>query len=125
MRSWWNLVFGDAGERAAARHLRRLGFRIVARQCRNRFGEIDLIALEGEWLVFVEVKTRRDEGAGQPMEAVTLEKQRRLTRTVRAFLKERRLERFRSRFDVVGVTWVPGEKTPRITHAKHAFQPTD
>ena len=125
MRRWWNRWFGDAGERAAARFLRRLGFKIVCRQYRNEFGELDLIAIDGDWLVFVEVKTRRGDGKGTPAEAVTPEKQRRLTRTAGAFLKQRRLERFRSRFDVVGVTWQEGRRAPLIEHFPHAFPAAD
>jgi len=121
MRQLWNRLFGDAGERAAARHLRRLGFRIVCRQYRNAFGEIDLIAIDGEWLVFVEVKTRRSDQAGRPEEAVTGEKQRRVARTARAFIQQRKLQKFRSRFDVVGVTWGEGNRKPAIEHIPHAF----
>jgi putative endonuclease len=125
MRQLWNRLFGDAGERAAARYLRRLGFRIVCRQYRNAFGEIDLIAIDGEWLVFVEVKTRRSDQAGRPEEAVTGEKQRRVTRTARAFIRQRKLEKFRSRFDVVGVTWREGNRKPAIEHIPHAFSAGD
>lgn len=125
MRQLWNRLFGDAGERAAARYLRRLGFRIVCRQYRNAFGEIDLIAIDGEWLVFVEVKTRRSDQAGRPEEAVTGEKQRRVTRTARAFIRQRKLEKFRSRFDVVGVTWRAGNRKPSIEHIPHAFSAGD
>ena len=78
------ITLGNRGERLAARHLQRQGFRILARQFRVRRGEIDLVAREGNTLVFVEVKTRR---RGLPAEAVTPEKQRRITRTARAFLR--------------------------------------
>ncbi len=74
-RAALNRLLGDAGERAAIQYLRKQKFRIITRNYRNHAGEIDFIAREGEILVFVEVKTRR---AGQPVEAVDLEKQRRL-----------------------------------------------
>jgi len=73
MRRWWNRWFGDAGERAAARFLRRLGFKIVCRQYRNEFGELDLIAIDGDWLVFVEVNTRR---SGHPRETAPINSHR-------------------------------------------------
>jgi Holliday junction resolvase-like predicted endonuclease len=66
---------GPAGERAAARYLQRLGYRIVARGHRQRLGEIDLIALDGECLVFVEVKTWASDADGDPSHAVEFRKQ--------------------------------------------------
>jgi len=125
MLGWWNRFLGNAGERAAARYLRRLGFTIVTRQFRNSFGEIDLIAIDGNWLVFVEVKTRRNELAGRPAEAVTPEKQRRLSRTAQAFIHQRRLHNYRSRFDVVAITWESQQRIPKIEHLRHAFSPGD
>src|SRR5690606_11751265 len=53
---WWTRLLGDQGERLAVRHLRRLGYRIVARQSRSRIGEIDVVAMDGDTIVFVEVK---------------------------------------------------------------------
>ncbi len=125
MRKLWNRWFGDAGERAAARYLRRLGFRIVCRQFRNQFGEIDLIAIDHEWLVFVEVKTRKNNLTGTPAEAVTDEKQHRVTRAAQAFIRHRRLDNFKSRFDVVAVTWNQNHGQPQIEHFPHAFSPAD
>src|SRR3954471_24854248 len=75
-RAVLNRLLGDRGERLAARHLRRQGLRIILRGYRTPRGEIDLIARDGQTLVFVEVKARR---TGEPVEAVTPEKQRRLT----------------------------------------------
>ena len=59
MRGWLAKLLGNRGENAAVRFLRRLGYRIMARNCRNHWGEIDIIARDGDWIVFVEVKTRR------------------------------------------------------------------
>ena len=80
MGSWLTKLLGNRGERLAARYLRRQGFKIFSRQYSNRLGEIDLIALDGDCLVFVEVKTRRSQEAGDPVEAVTLGKQKQLTK---------------------------------------------
>ena len=121
MRGWWSRFLGDAGERAAVRYLRHQGFRILARQWRDRSGEIDLIARDGEWIVFIEVKTRRTLAAGHPVEAVTPAKQAQLTRLALHFLKRRGLLERRSRFDVVAVTWSGDARLPVIEHYRHAF----
>lgn len=78
--------FGRAGEAEAARHLQRAGYRIVARNYRTRFGEIDLVAYDAAVLAFVEVKARRSARFGPPQSAVTHDKQRRLTRAALAYL---------------------------------------
>jgi putative endonuclease len=114
--------FGDRGERAAERHLAGLGCRILARQHRNVGGEIDLVALDGDTVVFVEVKTRGDVERGQPTDAITPDKQRRLTRAALAYLKQRGWLERRCRFDVIGIVWPDGAKAPQITHYKHAFE---
>ncbi|MGD9855326.1 MAG: YraN family protein [Planctomycetaceae bacterium] len=118
-----NRLMGNRGERAAARFLRRHGFRILARQSRSRIGEIDLIALDGDTVVFVEVKTRSSHTAGHPSEAVTFSKQRQLTRAALAWLKRRRLLNQRGRFDVVAITW-SDSGPPQIEHYRNAFEPS-
>ncbi len=75
------------GERPPSRHLRRQGYKIVARRERGRLGELDLVAVDRRTIVFVEVKTRRSHDAGHPAEAVGQEKQQRLTRLALAYLK--------------------------------------
>lgn len=114
--------FGDLGERTAARFLRGKGYRILQRQLRNRFGEIDLIALDGETMVFVEVKTRRGVEQGAPFEAVGADKQRKLTKAALAYLKRNGLLERRYRFDVVSIVWLPGAARPEIQHFQHAFE---
>ena len=120
LRAALNRLLGAAGERAAARHLRRQGIRVITRGYRTSLGEIDLIAREGTTLVFVEVKTRR---AGQPAEAVTPEKQRRLSLAALHFLRRFQLLESRCRFDVVAIVWPKGARTPSIEHLRNAFEP--
>lgn len=120
---WWKPTLGVRGERAAARYLRRRGFRIVARGTRFGRGELDLVAVEGRTVVFVEVKTRESHVAGTPEEAVDLAKQRRLTRLALVFLKRHDLLEHSARFDVVAVTWPEGSREPRIAHYRNAFEP--
>jgi putative endonuclease len=110
------------GERAAERHLKRLGYIIVGRSQRGDLGELDLVAVDGRTIVFVEVKTRRGDEAGQPAEAVDLQKQRRLTRLALAYLKRHDLLEYPARFDVVAVTWPVGVKRPAIQHIQGAFE---
>lgn len=123
MRGLLAKLLGNQGERLAGRHLRRQGFKILARQHRSALGEIDLIALDGATIVFVEVKTRRNEAAGHPAEAVTLAKQRQLTRSALAYL--RRHDRLESpaRFDVVAILWPDDGSPPRVEHFRNAFDP--
>ena len=92
--------------------------RLLARNYHAPGGEVDLIARDGDTLVFVEVKTRRE---GVPAEAVTPAKQSRLTLAALHFLRRHHALEVRSRFDVVAVTWPVGARSPRIDHQKDAF----
>jgi putative endonuclease len=118
------LPLGLRGENAAARFLRRKRYRIVARQDRVKLGEIDLVAVDGETVVFVEVKTRTDWQAGHPAEAVTADKQRRITGAALAFLRSHDLLEYAARFDVVAVTWPRDASSPTIEHYENAFEPS-
>jgi putative endonuclease len=112
---------GQRGEAEAARYLRRLGYKIVARGSRSHLGEIDLVAVDGQTVVFVEVKTRESVASGHPAEAVNAEKQRRLTRLGLSFLKHHGLLEYPARFDVVAITWPADARHPAIEHFSHAF----
>lgn len=130
---WLNKVFfwrkpltlGQRGERLAARFLRRQGYRIVARGSRSRLGELDLVAVDGRTVVFVEVKTRRSHRAGTPAAAVGPRKQRQLTYLALAFLKRHGLLDNPARFDVVAITWPDDLRSPAVEHFQHAFEATD
>ena len=112
---------GAEGEQAAARWLEGRGYRIVARNVRTRWGEIDLIAEDGPVLVFVEVKVRRDDRFGGPGAAITPAKQARLARLAQGYLAARRWGSRECRFDVV---LIHGEnpKTRRIELLAGAFE---
>ena len=116
-------LLGNRGERLAARYLRRQGFKILTRQYSNRWGEIDLIALDGDCLVFVEVKTRRSNEAGDPVEAVTFRKQKQLTKLALTYLKRHNLLEHSARFDVVTILWPTNSRTHEINHYRNAFSP--
>lgn len=111
---------GAEGERAAENFLRRQRYAIVQRNYRCRAGEVDLVALDGATVVFVEVKTRTQPGFGTPLEAVDPRKQRQIQRAAQYYLSENRLQNRDARFDVVGVWWDGGEL--RCELVKNAFE---
>jgi len=96
-------LLGARGERIAARFLRRRGYVIIRRNYRGKRGEIDLVALDREVLVFIEVKTRLQDRFGEPLDAVDIRKQRRIAVVAKEFLLENELHDRAIRFDVVGV----------------------
>ncbi len=108
------------GERLAAEHLARAGYRIVGRNVRSDGVEIDVIAMRRGLVVFVEVKTRRSRGFGLPEEAVDPAKCRRLVRGARAWLRAHGRPGLRARFDVVAVE-PTGAGTLRVRHLPAAF----
>ena len=88
---------GERGEAAAERCLRRQGLKIVSRRNRAVLGELDLVAVDGRTIVFVEVKTRESHEAGHPAEAVDAAKQKRLTRLALAYLRRHELLEYPAR----------------------------
>jgi len=117
-------TLGQRGEAAAERYLKRLGYIIVARGERDGLGELDLVAVDGRTVVFVEVKTRKSLDKGHPSDAVDDGKQRRITRLALAYLKRHNLLEHKARFDIVAVVWPIADKKPQIEHFKNAFEPT-
>lgn len=127
VQSWWRswrrpLPLGARGEALAARHLKRLGYKIVARGQRTHLGELDLVAVDSRTVVFVEVKTRESHLAGHPAEAIDAEKERRLTRAALGYLKRHDLLECAARFDVVAITWPSDGGKPVVEHIKNAFE---
>lgn len=114
-------TLGELGERHAARHLRRKGFKIVATRHRLRYGEIDIVAVDRGTIVFVEVKTRRSKTGPRPALAVDELRRRRMTRAATAFLKSHGLLAYPARFDIVEVIWPQHERRPTIVHFDNAF----
>ncbi|MCE5264879.1 MAG: YraN family protein [Deltaproteobacteria bacterium] len=99
---------GRRGEEIAAAHLAKAGYRIIEHNYRCPFGEIDIVAEEGETVVFVEVKCRSSERYGDPQLAVGREKQKKMARIAMHYLSEKRLCSRPARFDVVAVKLLPG-----------------
>ena len=97
------MALGERGEKFAARHLRRHCYRILVRLFKTRAGEIDIVCRQADWLVFVEVKTRKSDDYGAPSEAVTREKQKHMSRVALDYLRLLDNPRVRFRFDIVEV----------------------
>ena len=114
---------GDRGEDAAARFLKREGYHILARGVDSRLGELDIVAVDGRTIVFVEVKTRSSDDAGHPTEAIDPHKELRITQAALGYLKANRLLDYSARFDVVAITWPENQRQPVIDHYKNAFSP--
>lgn len=110
---------GKTGEALAERHLRQKGYQILERNYRNKLGEVDLIARDNGTLVFVEVKTRRTDSYGSPRLAITPQKQKKLSITALAYLKQTRQINCKARFDVVLIN-TAGD-SPEIETIQNAF----
>ena len=113
---------GKRGEDLAAHHLKKLGFSILVRNYRQKTGEIDIIARDGNCLVFVEVKTRKTLRFGQPFEAVTPKKQAQLARVATDYLSRKKLLDQPARFDVISIL-LPDTGNATIEHLPNCFEP--
>lgn len=120
MIAFGHLALGARGETLAEQHLRRLGYRILERNYRCRYGEIDLVAEQGGSLVFIEVKTRSSESFGHPAEAVDAHKRGQLTRAAHHYLKTTGAAERCCRFDVVAV--LIGREVPHLEVLRDAFE---
>jgi putative endonuclease len=114
---------GRIGEDAAATFLERRGYRIVARNWRCRSGELDIVAEQGDALVFVEVRTRRPTGTfGTAKESVDYRKQRQVREVAQVYLGQTKRYEAKLRFDVIAVELsAEAEADPAIEHIEHAF----
>ena len=111
---------GRTGERLAAEMLTREGYSILECNFRCRYGEIDLVAEDGQDLVFVEVKTRRGSGYGRPEEAVTLRKQRKVMQVASYYLDVHACSDRSWRIDVVAVQMSMAGKLEEIRVYRYA-----
>lgn len=113
---------GRWGERRSCRYLRGKGYRLITQNFRCKTGEVDLVMADGDSMVFVEVKTRRDEHQTRAIEAVNFNKRQRLSRAANRFVRKYKIVDKPLRFDIVTV--VLGAKgSPEIRHYKNAFVP--
>ena len=117
-----HLRAGKWGEERAARYLASQGYRILGRRVRiGRRDELDIVAREGNTLVFVEVKTRKSETYGRPLTAVDRAKRHTMSRGAVRYLKALSFPRVNFRFDVVEVVGSPEADDPSVHHVRNAF----
>ncbi len=112
-------LFGLEGEERAAKYLKKQGYYIIAKNFQTRFGEIDIIAEDKEYIVFVEVKSRSEKSIAEPREFVDLRKQRKIIKTAEIYLSENPAEK-QPRFDVVEVKREKGKTS--LNHIVNAFE---
>ena len=113
-------AFGELGERIAERWLKRTGWRVVQRRFRSGHRDIDLVVEREGMIAFVEVKARRGDRFGQPVEAVNWRKQKELTKSAQVWIDRHGRPEETYRFDVVGVL-MKGDRV-RVRHVEDAFQ---
>ncbi len=112
--------FGKEGEEIAAKYLEEKGFEIIKRNYQYGHGEIDIIAKDGEVLVFVEVKTRKTLEYGEPEYAITKKKILQIKKMAELYLYDKEIEEADCRFDVIAII-LGSEGNPQITHYENAF----
>ncbi|PKM76606.1 MAG: YraN family protein [Firmicutes bacterium HGW-Firmicutes-15] len=110
---------GNRGEEIASRYLKEQGYRILTRNYRSRYGEVDIICTFGESIVFVEVKTRTSTSFGSPEESITRSKREHIRKVALIYLESYQHPFKEMRFDVIGILMNGNE--PRINHLVAAF----
>ena len=113
------LELGAFGEDLAFKKIKRLGYKKILRNYRCPLGEVDLIAKDGDTLVFIEIKTRKGRPIGYAKEAVNAKKKRQLSKVALAYMKSNNCCDIKARFDVVAICLGQGE--PEIEVIKNAF----
>lgn len=114
------LELGKQGEDLALKKIRRLGYQCICRNYRCPLGEIDLVAKDGDTLVFLEIKTRKGRSLGYAKEAVDARKRRQLSKVALAYMKSNDCCEAKSRFDVVAIS-IHGDKK-EIEVVQNAFE---
>ena len=122
---WWRRWFGNRSERTAAGFLRQLGYRILEHNFTCDLGEIDIVALDGQCVVFVEVRSTEGTDTQKPALSVDAKKQQKLTRLALYYLQARRLLEHSARIDVLAISWPANQEEPTIVHYPSAFEATD
>ena len=115
------LNIAETGEALAVAHLRARGYKILAQNYRALRGEIDLVAQDGDCLVFVEVKTRRSLKFGVPQAAVTRQKQQQISKVALAYLRNHDRFDVPCRFDVIAIHLSPQLELLKLEQIENAF----
>lgn len=117
-----HLRLGRRGERLARKHLRRCGYRILARNFACAAGEVDIIAARRDTIIFVEIKTRTSEQHQDILETVSRDKWNRVERAAQHYLSRRAARDVPCRFDMIAIL-LPAEGQPTVEHIEDAHQP--
>ncbi len=112
--------FGEKGEAIAVQQLKKEGYKILEANYLTKLGEIDIIAKDKNTIVFVEVKARRSVNFGSPKEAVSIQKQKKISMVALYYLKTTKQMTTKARFDVVAVNL--NRDKPRVEIIKNAFE---
>ncbi len=113
------LALGRFGEDLAFKKIKRLGYKKIIRNYRCSVGEVDLVANDGDTLVFIEIKTRRGKSTGYAKEAVNARKRKQLSKVALFYMKSNDCIEAKARFDVIAVSIKDGK--PQIEVVKNAF----
>lgn len=113
-----NRTKGVIGEEIAVKHLKLKGYEILDRNYRTNIGEIDIVAIKHDLLIFVEVKARTNINYGYPYEAVNWKKQEKIIKTSYIYIKHKQLDKYQIRYDIIEVFL---QKKPKINHIENAF----
>lgn len=119
----YNKEIGNTGELIAVEHLNSIGYKVIDRNFRSRFGEIDIIARDEKYIVFVEVKTRYTSIYGSPCEAVNYNKIVKLNKTAEYYILKNKLSKNYFRFDVIEVFIDYNDNSHAVKLIRNAFQP--
>ncbi|MFH1355479.1 MAG: YraN family protein, partial [Candidatus Omnitrophota bacterium] len=114
-----NRSLGRSAEDCAAELLKKNAYKILARNYRTKLGEIDIVALDKDTICFVEVKMRRTERFGSPLDSISRFKQRQISKAALIYLKKNKLLNKKARFDVVSMIYL--KNSPQINLIKNAF----
>ena len=114
------ILLGKEGEKIALRYLKRMGYQIIERNYRCKFGEVDIIAKDGKFLSFVEVRSGRNFIFNTPKESITKRKQQQISKVALNYIKRYQLTETEARFDVVSIKFSPLEEN--IELIKDAFE---
>ncbi|MGF1579860.1 MAG: YraN family protein [Gemmataceae bacterium] len=123
--SWWKKWFGDRSEGAAVQFFRQRGCRILKRNYSCKHGELDIVALDEEGLIFVEVRSTSQGDPYLTAESIDWAKEHKLTLTAHHFIQRYQLHEYCGRFDVLIIQWPPGQNRPKFTHYPNAFEATE
>lgn len=119
-KMFWKKFLGIFGENAAEKYLKSIGFKILKKNYKCRYGEIDIIAKDKGVLSFVEVKTVSTDKAETPYDTINAKKREHISRTAMFYLRENGMNEAACRFDVISVKYKNGEE-PKVEFIKGAF----